>query len=41
MIVVLIVLAGPLDALKRRMRRGLRAVVPDRAPALQLPLESN
>jgi peptidoglycan/LPS O-acetylase OafA/YrhL len=41
MIVALIVLAGPLDALKRRMRRGLRAVVPDRAPALQLPLESN
>lgn len=41
MICALIVLARPLDALKRRMRRGLHAAVPDRTPTLQLPLESN
>jgi hypothetical protein len=38
---MLIVLARPLDALKRQMRRGLRAALPDGVPAAQLPLESN
>jgi peptidoglycan/LPS O-acetylase OafA/YrhL len=41
MICMLIVLARPLDALKRQMRRGLRAALPDGVPAAQLPLESN
>ena len=41
MVCALIVLAGPLDALKRRMRRWLHIVAPYRTPALQLPLESN
>lgn len=41
MVCVLIVLATPLDALKRRMRHSLRASAPNPTPALQLPLESN
>jgi peptidoglycan/LPS O-acetylase OafA/YrhL len=41
MVCALIVLAVPLDALKRQMRRSLRATVPKRASALRLPLESN
>jgi peptidoglycan/LPS O-acetylase OafA/YrhL len=41
MVCALIVLAGPLDVLKRGMRRWLRTSVPERALALQLPLESN
>ena len=41
MVFALIVLAGPLDALKRRMRRRLHTSAPDRTHALQLPLESN
>jgi peptidoglycan/LPS O-acetylase OafA/YrhL len=41
MVCALIALAAPLDALKRRMRRSLRAAAPDSSPALQLPLESN
>jgi peptidoglycan/LPS O-acetylase OafA/YrhL len=41
MVCALVVLAGPLDALKRQMRRGLRTAIPERASTLQLPLESN
>ncbi len=41
MVSVLIALAVPLDALKRRMRRWLHTALPDRTPALRLPLESN
>ncbi len=41
MVCALIVLATPLDALKRRMRRSLRTTAHDSSPALQLPLESN
>jgi peptidoglycan/LPS O-acetylase OafA/YrhL len=41
MVFALIVLAGPLDALKRQMRRWLHTTVPARTSALQLPLESN
>ena len=41
MVCALIVLASPLDALKRQMRRWLHTAVPSRTPALQLPLESN
>jgi peptidoglycan/LPS O-acetylase OafA/YrhL len=41
MVCALIVLAIPLDALKRRMRRSLRATAPNPTSVLQLPLESN
>jgi peptidoglycan/LPS O-acetylase OafA/YrhL len=41
MVCSLIVLSGPIDALKRRMRRSLRSAVRIRTSALPLPLESN
>jgi peptidoglycan/LPS O-acetylase OafA/YrhL len=41
MVCALIVLAVPLDALKRKMRRSLHTTIPARTSALQLPLESN